>query len=438
VTDAMPSKDSGPHTSLRQPLTAGTLVACAFFAGFGGWAATAPLAGAAVAPAIVAPEGSRKTVQHLEGGIVQRILVQDGSRVAVGQPLLELDDTRARAEHTSLLAEWRALKASEARLLAEQTGQAEPAFPAELVMAARDDEALARVLVSEAERCHSRRIALQDQLAVLAERRAQAEAEIGGLEVQIASAHRQLALVDEELQAVIDLVSKGFERKPRLLALERSVAEIEGMIGADRAGIARARQVMAEARQQMRSLVSEHAETVAGELAEGRKSLAAIEEKLRATADRLARSVIRASVAGTVVGLQVTTPGGVIDPGEPLMGLVPEGADLLLEARVAPIDVDEVHAGLRAQVHLLAYKSRNLPRIEGVVQEVSADRLEDPQTREPYYLARIAVAPAALPGGISLAPGMPAEVMIVTGERTLLDYLTKPLTDALYRGLRET
>jgi HlyD family secretion protein len=438
VTYAMLYQDSGPRTSLRRPLTAGMLVACAFFAGFGGWAATAPLAGAAVAPAIVAPEGSRKTVQHLEGGIVQRILVQDGSRVAVGQPLLELDDTRARAEHAALLAEWRALKASEARLLAEQTGQTQPLFPAELITAARDDGALAQVLISEAERFDSRRFALKDQLAVLAERSAQAEAEINGLEVQIASAQRQLGLVDEELWAVRDLLAKGLERKPRLLALERTHAEIEGVIGADRAAIARARQVIAEARQQMRSLVSEHAETVASDLAEGRKSLAALEEKLRATADQLARTVVRASLAGTVVDLQVTTPGGVIAPGEPLMGLVPAGAELLLEARVAPVDVDEVHAGLRAQVHLLAYKSRNLPRIEGVVREVSADRLEDPQTREAYYLARIAVAPAALPGGISLAPGMPAEVMIVTGERTLLDYLTTPLTDVLYRGLRES
>jgi multidrug efflux pump subunit AcrA (membrane-fusion protein) len=129
VTDATPYKDLGPRTSLRRPLTAGTLVACAFFAGFGGWAATAQLAGAVTAPAIVAPEGSRKTVQHLEGGIIQRILVQDGSRVAVGQPLLELDDTRASAEHAAPLAEWRALKASEARLMAEQTGQAPPLFP---------------------------------------------------------------------------------------------------------------------------------------------------------------------------------------------------------------------------------------------------------------------------------------------------------------------
>jgi HlyD family secretion protein/epimerase transport system membrane fusion protein len=430
--------DRNPCTSLRSPLLAGTAVALAFFAGLGGWAATAPLAGAAVAPAVVAPDGSRKTVQHLEGGIVRGILVQDGSRVAAGQPLVEFDDTHARAEHAALLAGWHALKAAEARLLAEQAGRERPSFPAELVAAAPKDPALARLLTSEAERLAARRAALDDQKAVLAERIAQAEAEIDGHAAEIASGRRQLGLIEEEARVVAGLLAKGLERRPRLLTLERTRAQIEGTIAAGQAAVARARQVIAEARQQMRSLESEQAEKVAAELAEVRRDLASRAEKLRATADRLARTVVAAPVAGTVVGLKVKTPGGVVNPGEPLLDLVPANADLLLEARVAPVDIDEVHAGLKAQVHLLAYRSRNLPRIEGMVREVSADRLEDPHTREPYYLARVAVARAALPAGIALAPGMPADVMIVTGERTLLDYLTRPIADALRRGLRES
>ena len=430
--------DIRPRTSLRPPLLAGTAVALAFFAGFGGWAATAPLAGAAVAPALVAPEGSRKTVQHLEGGIVRRILVHDGSLVAAGQPLVELDDTRARAEHAALLAEWRAATASEARLLAEQADRTEPAFPAELLDAAREDPALARMLAGEVDRLSTRRASLRDQQAILADRVAQAEAEIVGLEAEIASAHTQLGLIGEEIEIVERLLAKGLERKPRLLALLRSKTQIEGAIAADRAAIARAGQVIAEARQHSLSLESSQADDIAAELAATRKGLAGLAERIRATADQLARIVVTAPVEGTVVNVRIKTIGGVIEPGAPLLDLVPAGGELLLEARVAPVDIDEVHPGLRAQVHLLAYNSRSLRRIEGEVRGVSADRLEDPATRQPYYLAKVAVDRAALPAGITMTAGMPADVMIVTGERTLLQYLLRPLTDTLRRGLRES
>ena len=433
-----PNADIRPRTSLRPPLLAGTAVALAFFAGFGGWAATAPLAGAAVAPALVAPEGSRKTVQHLEGGIVRRILVHDGSLVAAGQPLVELDDTRARAEHAALLAEWRAATASEARLLAEQADRTEPAFPAELLDAAREDPALARMLAGEVDRLSTRRASLRDQQAILADRVAQAEAEIVGLEAEIASAHTQLGLIGEEIEIVQRLLAKGLERKPRLLALLRSKTQIEGAIAANRAAIARAGQVIAEARQQSLSLESSQADDIAAELAETRKGLAGLAERIRATADQLARIVVTAPVEGTVVDVRIKTIGGVIEPGAPLLDLVPAGGELLLEARVAPVDIDEVHPGLRAQVHLLAYNSRNLRRIEGEVRGVSADRLEDPATRQPYYLAKVAVDRAALPAGITMTAGMPADVMIVTGERTLLQYLLRPITDTLRRGLRES
>ena len=430
--------DIRPRTSLRPPLLAGTAVALAFFAGFGGWAATAPLAGAAVAPALVAPEGSRKTVQHLEGGIVRRILVHDGSLVAAGQPLVELDDTRARAEHAALLAEWRAATASEARLLAEQAERTEPEFPAELLDAAREDPALARMLAGEVDRLSTRRASLRDQQAILADRVAQAEAEIVGLEAEIASAHTQLGLIGEEIEIVERLLAKGLERKPRLLALLRSKTQIEGAIAANRAAIARAGQVIAEARQQSLSLESSQADDIAAELAATRKGLAGLAERIRATADQLARIVVTAPVEGTVVNVRIKTIGGVIEPGAPLLDLVPAGGELLLEARVAPVDIDEVHPGLRAQVHLLAYNSRSLRRIEGEVRGVSADRLEDPATRQPYYLAKVAVDRAALPAGITMTAGMPADVMIVTGERTLLQYLLRPITDTLRRGLRES
>jgi HlyD family secretion protein len=212
-----------PTTSLRRPLLAGTAVALAFFAGFGTWSATAPLAGAAVAPAIIVPDGSRKTIQHLEGGIVQRVLVRDGERVAAGQPLVELDPTRTLAEHAALLADWRALTAAETRLTAEQAGAAEVRFP-EALLAARADPDTARLLQGEVERFTSRARSLADQEAVLRERIRQSEAQITGHKAEIRSAESQLVLVKEEIATVKGLLQKGLERKPRLLALERSRA----------------------------------------------------------------------------------------------------------------------------------------------------------------------------------------------------------------------
>jgi HlyD family type I secretion membrane fusion protein len=426
-----------PTTSLRQPLLAGAATALAFFVGFGTWAATAPLAGAAVAPAVVVPDGSRKTVQHLEGGIVRRILVRDGDRVAAGHPLVELDETRTLAEHAALLADWRALAAAEARLVAEQAGAEEVRFP-KAILTARADPTVARLLEGELKRFMSRARALADQEAVLRERIRQSEAEIAGHQAEIRSAERQIALILEEIGTVKILVKKGIERKPRLLALERSWAQIEGARATAQAAVARAKQTIGEAQQQITALRSERAEGTANELADTRRELAQAQQKLAAAADKLARITITAPVAGTVVDLKLKTPGGVVGAGDPLLDLVPLDDTLVLEARVAPVDIDEVHAGLRAQVHLLAYKSRNLPRIDGTVREVSADRLADTQTGQPYYKARIALPTTALPPGVSLAPGMPAEALIITAERTFLNYLIQPLKDAFRRGLRES
>ncbi|WP_159718913.1 HlyD family type I secretion periplasmic adaptor subunit [Geminicoccus flavidas] len=425
------------RASLKAPLLAGAVIGLAFFACFGGWAATAPLAGAVAAPAVVVPEGDRKQVQHLEGGIVREILIRDGSRVRAREPLVRLDDTDARAAHTALLARWHALRATEARLEAERAGAAAPDYPADLLAEADGDGTLARILQSEAERLASRQAALADQQAVLREQVAQAEAQISGHESLIASAERQLALIREEGAGARELFAKGLERKPRLLALQRVEAQIEGAIASSRTEIAQAARLAGEARQKMRSLTSSHAEQVAAELAETRKALAPVLQELRSTADRLARTVVTAPVTGTVVDLRPKTVGGVVVAGEPLLDIVPDDAELLLEAHVSPVDVDEVHTGLQAQIHLLAYHGRNLPRINGTIREVSPDRLQDPATLEPYYLARVAVD-STLPDGVHMAPGMPAEVMILTSERTLLSYLMQPVTETLRRGLRES
>jgi HlyD family secretion protein/epimerase transport system membrane fusion protein len=272
----------------------------------------------------------------------------------------------------------------------------------------------------------------------LDERIRQAQAEIQGLEASIASADRQLDLIAQEYKGVKELYDKGLERKPRLLALERTQAQIQGSRAQSEAAIAQTRQAIAESQSQKESLFSQRAEQASNELAATRRDLATTAEKLRAAADRLSRGMITAPVAGTVVDLQVKTIGGIVAPGQTVLDIVPAGDALVLEARVAPADVDEVHAGLQAQVHLLAYKSRNLPQIIGRVSDVSADRLTDPKTGQPYYKAKISVPPASLPAGVTMTAGMPADVMIVTGERTALQYLMQPVRDLWRHGMNES
>ncbi|HWL70041.1 MAG TPA: HlyD family type I secretion periplasmic adaptor subunit [Geminicoccus sp.] len=425
-------------TSLRTPLLAAVAIGLAFFGGFGGWAATAPLAGAALAPAVVVPEGSRKQVQHLEGGIVRRILVQDGNRVAAGQPLVELDDTSARAAHAGLLARWAALAGAQARLEAEQAGRFTVTFPQDLLDAAGQDPVLAAILAGEQERLASRRSALAERRTVLERQIAETQATQAGHAAAIASGERQQALIEEEGKGIQELFRRGLERKPRVLALQRAEAQIAGAVAAARAELVRADQTITRLRQEIRSLETDHQDEIAAELVRTRAALAPVAQELASTEDRLARTVLRAPVAGTVVDLRLKTVGGVVAAGQPLLDIVPDSAELLLEARVAPVDIDEVHAGLQAEVHLLAFRSRNLTRIRGTVRAVSPDRLQDPVTHQPYYLTRVAVDPASLPEGVAMAPGMPAEVMIVTGERTLLSYLVQPITETLRRGMRES
>lgn len=426
------------RSSLRTPLIAGGTVAALFFAGFGGWSAGAPLASAVIAPGVIIPEGNRKTVQHLEGGLVQAILVREGDMVAPGDPLVRLDDTQVAAEHETLLGRWRTAKATELRLIAEREDAARIHTPAETMAGLARDGRLAEQIASEQAHLDARRASLADQVAVLRRQMREGEETIHGLRESIESQTGQLRLIEDELAGTRFLFEKGLIAKPRLLAVERARLQLEGQLGMNQAEIARTGQKIAAARMQIAGLQSARAEEVAGRLAEVQADLATIEEKLRISHDRMSRTVILAPVAGTIVQLQVRTPGGVIAPGQPLMDIVPSREELVVEARVAPTDIDEVHAGLKAQLQLLAYKSRNLPRVDGIVRKVSADRSTDDRTGQAYFIVHVAVDAATLPDNVALSAGMPAEAFILTGARTLLQYLLQPVTDVLRRGLRES
>jgi len=432
---------AGLGRSLRGTVVFGLAVILVFFAGLGGWAALAPLASAAIAPGTVGPDGSRRTVQHLEGGIIREILVRDGSRVAAGDPLVVLADVAARATYEQERTQYDTLAAMQARLLAEQRGATTLTFSDRLVEAAEASPEVAAILEAQRELFETRRQAHEGRKAILRQRIAQLMEEITGLEAQIASQSRQLELIEQEIEGVEQLLAQGLERRPRLLSLQRNEAQIQGALAGNRSAIARARQAIGETELQIVNQDATRLDQVATELSDVRTRLLSLEEGLRQSEDVLDRTVVTAPVAGTVVALRFRTTGGVVAPGDPILDIVPEDEDLLIDARVSPIDIDAVHEGLEAQIRLLAFAQRNLPRIGGRVETVSADALVDEQSGESYYSVRVAVPREtleSLPDGVALSPGMPAEVLIMTGERTALEYLVRPFLDSVSLAFRES
>ena len=425
--------------SLRGPVLIGLAVVSLFFGGLGSWTAVAPLASAAIAPGVISPDGNRRTVQHLEGGIIREIMVRDGDRVSAGDPLMVLSDAQPQASHQLLMSQYRMLSATRSRLHAEQLDLPMVTFP-DWLEADRGNADVAALLEIQGRQFETRRLTLSGRADILRRRIAQLLEEIAGLEAEIVSQTTQLALIDEEIEGVAGLVAQGLERRPRLLALQRSKAEIEGALAQNRAAIARAEQGIGEAELQILTLRVERADEVAAELNQVQTELLTLEERLSASNDVLRRLEVTAPIGGTVMGLRFHSADGVVGPGEAIADIVPFDEDLLVDARVSPLDIDVVRPGLVAQVHLSAYPQRNLPRIEGTVRQVSADSFVDETTGQSYYLARVEVDRerlASLDQDIDLLPGMPAEVMIYTGERTVLDYFADPVISTVRRSMRE-
>lgn len=431
--------DMAPDERMRiaPVLLAGAVVIGLFFVVFGGWAALAPLKSAAIAQGVVAVESNRKTIKHLEGGIVAEIDVEDGDVVKAGQILIRLDDTQARVTLQRLRGRMVAARALAARLIAERDGSDSIGFPPELT-AADVREANAETLGGQENIFQARRNALVAQKRILEQQAVQLEEEIAGLRGQIKSEDTQLALIGSELKDVQQLVNKKLAKRARLLALQRRSAEIEGSRSRNIAAVARAKQQIAETRLRVTELGTQQLNKVVEELRDVQTELFDLEERIHSAEDVLVRTNIRAPVDGTIVGLQIHTPGGVIGPGEPLMDLVPSGSGMIIEARVDPNDIDVVHAGLPAQVRLSAFNRRTFVPIDGKVLTISADRLTDERTGIPYFLARVVlVEDLSKDVAVALYPGMQAEVMIVTGERTVFDYIFRPFMRSLGRAFRE-
>jgi HlyD family type I secretion membrane fusion protein len=408
------------------------------FAGFGGWAATAPLSSAVIAQGGLAVDSKRKQIQHLEGGIVEKLLVRDGDVVAPGATLVKLDETRPRSMLAIIESSLRKELASEARLIAERDGSAEIGFPAELTGEPGHPEIKALV-DSQRAIFRARRDSVNGEVAILKQRTDQLADEIKGLSAQFDSKHLQLGFIDEELRGLKQLMEQGQTTKPRVLALERTAAALKGEQGELLSNIARSNKAIGEANLEAIQREKNFQKVVTEELEAVQARLRDLQERAVAARDVLKRIYITAPVGGTVVSTAVHTVGAVIKPGETIMEIVPGQDSLIAELFIQPHDIDNVTLDQEAAIRLLAFKQRTTPLLNGTVTYVSADSLENPMTKQHYYLAKVAVPQAEIEklGALKLQPGMQVEVMIRTGDRTAFQYLMQPLMDSVNRAWRE-
>lgn len=423
-----------PWLLARAGLLGTVLLVCAI----GAWVALAPLHGAVIAPGVVKVDLDRRTVQHQEGGIVGAILVRNGAKVLAGQTLIVLKDVRVDASKELVQTQLDAELAKDARLRAEQTWARDIVFPDEL-MARKADPRIAELVSRESSLFRTRRAAYDAQVALIKAQIEETQAEVTALSTQIGAASNASRLQKEELAQNEELVSEGFVSKTRIITLRRNAAELEAQRAENEAELSRARQKISDLRLRAESLRSTFMQEAAGELRVTTTQIFDLRERLRPTQDAGKRQRITAPISGEVVDLRVNTIGQVVGPREPIMEIVPDNADLVVEARVRPQDINYVRSSVEADVRLTAFRQRVTPTVQGTVTYVSADRLVDKQTSEPYYVSHVRVTAESLAraGNLKLRAGMPAEVFIRTPARTALQYFADPISGFLQRSMRE-
>lgn len=422
----------------RRPMWIGGVIIMVTFFGLGAWAAFAPLDSAAVAPGVVMVESNRRVIQHLEGGIVHDIRVQDGSVVKAGDVLISLDDTRVKAQVAILQQDLDSSLAIEARLLAERSGHAKVEFPQELTSRA-SDPMVKSAIDGQENVFQARKASMDGQKAILEQRIQQYKEQIVGLQALQKSKEIQTQTIKDELSGLEGLLEKGYVTKPRVLALQREAARLEGETGDHISAIARSEQGIGEAKLQIFQLEKSRQEDIAKELRDIQARIAESREKIVAADDVMRRIDLTAPVDGTVMNLQVHTKGGVVAPGAPLMEIVPAEDKLVIEAQISPMDIDTVHPGQEVAIHVSAVDSRLVPVINGTLETVSADRYTDQRTGMAYYKGRVTIPPDQIDrlGEHSLHSGMAVEAMVNRGQQTALHYMLRPLLQSLSRSFKE-
>lgn len=411
--------------------------------GFGGfliWAALAPLDEGVPTSGMVAIDTKRKAIQHLTGGIVKEVLVREGEMVKEGQVLVRLDEAVTKANYESARQRYLGLSAMQTRLRAEQSEASKLVFDKDVLDAVAADPYVAQQVNNQRQLFDTRRAGLQSDLQGLQESMEGVKAQRDAARLMLVQRQQQLALLKEELTNTRELVKDGYAPRNRQLELERMVADVQANIADLTGNSIRTERAIAELGQRMSSRKAEYRKEVESQLADVAREVQADAEKFVAEKANLQRVEIRSPSAGQVVGLTVQTVGGVVQPGQKLMDVVPDEQALLLETRIAPHLIDKVHAGLSADIRFNTFAHSPQLVVEGKVLSVSGDLLTDPQNPQiAYYLARLQVTPQGMKslGQRQMQPGMPAEVVVKTGERSMLKYLLNPLLKRLAGSMKE-
>ncbi|WP_181905518.1 HlyD family type I secretion periplasmic adaptor subunit [Aestuariispira insulae] len=426
--------------AIRRPFILGLIVIIGFVGGLSAWSALAPLTGAVIAKGKISSEGATRTVQHLEGGIIDRILVREGQKVRAGEIVMTLQDIQARSAYDELLSVLQTLEVRKKRLLVEQAGKRD--WSPDLLQNIHDiDRKHRRTLLNEVKLFQSRVKSWQQEGEIYASRIQQLKHVIDGLMEQNIELQQQQSLLEGEIADVQSLVDKGLERRPRILGLKRLLHQLREKQAFNRGRIAETREQVSDFELRRLNSYSRRQEEIDAEISDVQNQITQLREKLGAAKDILERTMLRAPVSGTVANVQINTTGGVLSPGADVLDIVPEGEPIVIQARVSPTDIDDVRPHQPAFVHLSAYSFRYTDPLPGKVLTVSADLIEEKETQQAFYTARIMIAEeslADLPTDVKLTSGMPTEVFIATEARTILTYLFQPMLEYVNRAFRES
>ncbi|MCL6379369.1 HlyD family type I secretion periplasmic adaptor subunit [Pectobacterium brasiliense] len=424
------------HTDAGRYLKYGLWLVLAGFGGLLLWAGMAPLdKGVAVSGRVVVAD-NRKVVQPVSSGRIASLTVRDGDRVQAGQVLATLDQTPAQAQRDNLITQLQEAFAGEARLLAERDDLNTIAFPAPTE---QHSTVTQQIQIAQQQLFISRRAALQQERAAIQAAIIGAKAQSQGSQALLASSQTQFQIISEQLRGLRPLAQEGYIARNRLLDVERQAAQLAGAIAQERNNQVQLQQQVVELEQKIQQRQNEYQKEVRAQLADTQRSIQDLTQRLKTAEYELQHTHIRAPASGTVVGLSLHTEGGVVNSGQMLMEIVPEGQPLLIDAQL-PIElVDRVNNGLPVELLFSAFNQSTTPRISGVVALIGADQLVEQQTGKPYYALRIHVDEQGKQqlAGLDVRPGMPVQAFIRTGERSLLNYLFKPLSDRLHLALTE-
>jgi len=428
----------GSRKSIRLHLIVGLVVVTLLTCGLGGWASTAQISGALIAPGSIVVDSNVKKVQHPTGGVVGEVRARDGDRVKAGDVVVRLDDTITKASLAIVTKGLDGLWARRARLLAEQDGADRITFPPELMDSFSNPD-VRSLIGNEVKLFQVRSSGRINQKAQLKERIAQLKEEIGGLEAQENAKSREIELIQKELVGVRDLYAKNLVQISRLTVLERDAARLDGDRAQFIAQKAQAKGKITEIELQIIQIDKDLSSEVSKEMREINDKIGEFVERKVTAEDQLRRIEIRAPQDGMVLQSTVHTVGGVITAGDAIMLVVPDSDNLSVEAKVNPQDIDQLRIGQKTLLRLSAFNQRTTPELNGAVSRISPDTTVDQRTGQSYYTIRVSLPPEEVSrlGDVKLIPGMPVEAFVQTGERTMISYLAKPLSDQLMRAFRE-